>query len=472
MRRLVQSKSRTIVLCIATLLIISVLPGCTKERIPIPQQLSELSLVKIWQSVEGATGVQNNAVELESFRLLTDTEGKISGITFRLQEDNRQGKSNGLQIEIDSQGKLNQHSYQSKIPDTRHPLEVLSELDRIQLSSVFPEAKEWWLQADFQFSGMGYGNDNLNIYHLSNGQLLPLKEVVFQQTPFCVISMIPRTDAGDTSPTTASRDERPLTQIWFLSEDINQAERVEYLETAPSKDELDGSQWRLTSIENQELVSDSYISLYFMQGNMWGYSGLNNYEGDYKVVTPGILDIYEMITTLIGGPEDIIQQERNYLTSLRDSPNYKLADNRLEFYAASGGRLLVLERLPEYPMNPSDLVGTKWEVVSLDGEPVSAELNGTLEFESDRAAIGEAGRYVTRLDYQAEGDSIHIEGTFSTRRDILGENRVNIQPALELEKQAAQFTSSLAFATNYRLSTDRLELFTTRGGILIFKPLL
>jgi hypothetical protein len=219
-----------VIMCAFVILSVAMLPGCT-QKVTIPQNLEELSLVQIWDTVAKVTHVQNDLVELQSFRLLTGKDKKIDGFTFIFLENDTNGRAKAYQVEINSKGKLDWHSYKSEFPATLHPIEIFTEIDKFNLASLKTGEGGLELQVDFNFSNTGYSSDFLNLYQLENGNLLPLKEIVFRGTPVCVISVfqLQKNQSGSTE-VTVTRSEIPTTQIWFLSEDMSKAETVEYLQ--------------------------------------------------------------------------------------------------------------------------------------------------------------------------------------------------------------------------------------------------
>jgi len=140
-------------------------------------------------TVAKATHVQNDLVELQSFRLLTSKDKKIDSLTFIFLENDTNGRAKAYQVEINSTGKLDWHSYKSEFPATMHPIEIFTEIDKFNLASLKTGEGGLELQVDFNFSNTGYGSDFMNLYELENGNLLPLKEIVFRGTPVCVISV-------------------------------------------------------------------------------------------------------------------------------------------------------------------------------------------------------------------------------------------------------------------------------------------
>jgi len=228
-------------------------------------------------------------------------------------------------------------------------------------------------------------------------------------------------------------------------------------------DEFDGTQWSLIEINGSELIEDSYISLYFRDGGIWGCGGCNIYWGDYSTEDHNILKIPVPGRTEEGciSPEGVLEQEEAYLNTIPNAAFYSVADNKLEIDNAMNQKLLVFEKIEELPMNPADLVGTGWQLVSMNGEQIMEGLSVALTFDSDSTASGHAGCFNYRLDYTASGDDIQW-GTSSRR---IGE-----LPS-ELENEALRYTYIISKGADYRLSAERLEILTAKGEVLVYTAL-
>jgi heat shock protein HslJ len=236
-------------------------------------------------------------------------------------------------------------------------------------------------------------------------------------------------------------------------------------ETPPDETpvELDGTQWTLRLINDSELVEGSHISLYFRDGSFWGCYGCNTYGGDYSTEAPDILIVSGCIMTEMAcsSPAGVMEQESAYIDSLCKAAFYHATGEQLEIGDSANQGLLVFERKPEYPMEPADLVGTSWRLISMDGDDVTEGLYIELTFDSDSIATGRAGCFDYELHYQASSDDIRWGMT--TRRS--GELPRG------LENEALRYTDSLMWGANYRLSGERLEIFTSRGETLVYEPL-
>ncbi|MBN1189145.1 MAG: META domain-containing protein, partial [Dehalococcoidales bacterium] len=117
-------------------------------------------------------------------------------------------------------------------------------------------------------------------------------------------------------------------------------------DTAELGEELDGTQWKLISLDGSQLVPRSYISLYFREnGKIWGFAGCNYFGGDYTASSNGTLGFSELTITLMGcTDEDISDQEKAYLDAITAVASCSLEENHLEMYDDTGRILLVFEQ--------------------------------------------------------------------------------------------------------------------------------
>jgi heat shock protein HslJ len=230
------------------------------------------------------------------------------------------------------------------------------------------------------------------------------------------------------------------------------------------EDELDGSQWKLVTINESPLVQDSYISLYFREnGTIWGFAGCNYFGGDYTASDNGTLRFNELSITLLGClDEGINEQEKAYLDAITAVVSCSLEGNHLEMYGDTGRKVLSFEQMTEYAMDPADLVGTRWTLASVNGELVTTKVPISIYFESDSSATGEAGDFKQEFSYRASGDNIEWYGSQAIwSRETPSEEEIEL----------ARYTGMIAQGTSYVLSPDKLELFTYKGDTLVYESL-
>jgi heat shock protein HslJ len=236
-------------------------------------------------------------------------------------------------------------------------------------------------------------------------------------------------------------------------------------DTTQTFDGLDGSQWKLITLVDNQLVPGSCISLYFREnGTIWGFAGCNYLGGNYTASYNGTLRFSELSITLMGCLEEgINEQEKAYLDAITAVASFSLEGNHLEMYDDTGRKVLLFEQLPEYAMDPADLVGTKWTLASVNGEPVTTEEPVNIYFESDSSATGEAGAFKEVFSYRASGDNIEWYGS----RAIWSREE---PPEEEIE--LARYTGMIAQGASYILSPNRLEIFTFKGDTMVYEPLI
>jgi len=228
--------------------------------------------------------------------------------------------------------------------------------------------------------------------------------------------------------------------------------------------DLDGTEWVLTSLNGSNLIEGTNITLNFTEGRAGGFSGCNSYGGEYTAAQ-GTLTVHELAITLqdCPEPEGVMQQEAAYVGALQAAAAYRVTDDRLEMENAAGETTLVFAVKEELSMDPSDLVGTEWQLVSWNGSSPIEGSTVTLDFHNEYQVSGHAGCRGYVATYEASGDDIKFHWLAMTG-DICTESEA-------LMEQEGQYTTILEWATNYRLSQGRLEILTARGEVLTFESL-
>jgi len=116
-------------------------------------------------------------------------------------------------------------------------------------------------------------------------------------------------------------------------------------------------------------------------------------------------------------------------------------------------------RLVGQPAGPElDLVGTRWQLESLNGTPVLPGSTVTLQFDADGVAGGNSGCNHYGGSYTLDGSNIEFSEIFSTLMACLDDGVMD---------QEAAFLGALGNAQSVSLAGDRLTI-THDGGELIF----
>jgi len=143
---------------------------------------------------------------------------------------------------------------------------------------------------------------------------------------------------------------------------------LESIEISP---ELEGTQWSLVKIGEQALIEGSHITIRFDDNFVRGSAGCNDYWGEYYTKHPNMLEMQVPGRTemLCIEHEGVNSQENAYLSTLPDAAFYKVINDSLEIYDKDNEKLLVFEKKPEFLMNPANLIGTRWQLVSMNDKP-------------------------------------------------------------------------------------------------------
>ena len=229
------------------------------------------------------------------------------------------------------------------------------------------------------------------------------------------------------------------------------------------------TEWVLATLNGEGLLEGTHITLKFEEEWLSGFAGCNAYgggpdSGRYVATAEGSLEMPVLAITVMDcpSPEGVMEQEQAYVDALTNAAAYRLADDGLEILNATGETVLVFFRQEQVDLDPSDLVGTAWQLVSMDGTTPVEGSSITLVFQDAHRVSGHAGCRDYLAVYEAAGDDLDF---FYTA--MLG--AVCLEEALQ--EQEGAYTTMLGWTDRFRLSEGGLELLTARGESLLFEPL-
>ena len=228
---------RAVILC-AILCTGIALPGCVDSSVAITDKLDELSLNSAFNEVVEKTNVNKDTVEFRKLRLHTDKNGVIDSFSFSFYAIANTGKETCpvlFDVQMNENGELEWESYKLNNNDSHYhnpplslnDLKVLTEIDKLGLSSITPGDNGSVVQINFQCGGMGYSRPQSELYCLHDGELTPLDKVVFHSNDYWITISVFENLAGKAGETFQTGGGA-TSQIWFLAEDLNKADIVEY----------------------------------------------------------------------------------------------------------------------------------------------------------------------------------------------------------------------------------------------------
>ena len=106
------------------------------------------------------------------------------------------------------------------------------------------------------------------------------------------------------------------------------------------RDQLNGSNWQLSSSEDFPLISGSQITIAFMDGEMQGFGGCRDYRGDYLVEEDQIRFPLTMMVGELCSGEDLQIQEGKFTTALELASHIQIKEGQLHLYLVTGEELI------------------------------------------------------------------------------------------------------------------------------------
>jgi heat shock protein HslJ len=106
---------------------------------------------------------------------------------------------------------------------------------------------------------------------------------------------------------------------------------------------LEGTKWVMTAYvadgSMQEALANPAVDATFVDGQVAGSGGINQYSGSYEV-DGAKLTISPLISTMMAGEPVVMEQETAYLTALQSAGSYEIEGDTLTMKDESGATLL------------------------------------------------------------------------------------------------------------------------------------
>jgi heat shock protein HslJ len=109
---------------------------------------------------------------------------------------------------------------------------------------------------------------------------------------------------------------------------------------------LDTDVWTLSEINEEPLLEGTAITLQFLEGELVGFAGCNTYQGEYTAIDNGdntyTITITKIKTTRRLCPNDIMDQEKEYLTILEQATDVIIEENMITMNAPENEMIFFL----------------------------------------------------------------------------------------------------------------------------------
>jgi heat shock protein HslJ len=226
---------------------------------------------------------------------------------------------------------------------------------------------------------------------------------------------------------------------------------------------LEGAPWKLVSYADAEgnmqaPLPGTEITIEFLEGNVAGNSGCNNYFGSYEVAGAE-LSIGLIGSTMMACPDAVMSQETAYLAALEGAASYRITGDELQIAGADGKPLLSYVQL-----QTALLSGTNWLVTSYNNgkQALVSPLAGsviTLLFGADGIVSGSTGCNNYSAAYTLDGEVLTIGPAALTRM-------MCAEPEGIMEQETA-YLAAMSSASAYTIEGDELTLVDATGTRLV-----
>ena len=224
---------------------------------------------------------------------------------------------------------------------------------------------------------------------------------------------------------------------------------------------LNGTSWELAQVsrkgKNVVIPKEAKITINFLENEINGFSGINNYSGDYMIKNNSTLSV-DVATTLMAGSENLMNIEQNFLDILQSFP--KISYNASTLTLSNKKEVWTFKVLT---LNKK-LKNTSWKLLNMDGKDVSKlisknENNITLSF-NENGINGNSGINNYFGDYEIVNNNIKI-GPLGSTRMAGPENLMKVE---------REFLELLGNSKKVKLSDQKTLILTTdKGKTLIFE---
>jgi len=220
------AKVNRILLAIGLLMIVmmGLVPACSEssDAVRVGANVKEASLAEVWESVEKETGIQDSTANLAEFVLWLSEDGAVDLLHYMFYAKDADGGPGMYFVNSEHDGDVTYYCYPADYAGVltgTDPLAVFEEMDRVPLATMLSGEASAHVGMDFMSGAVKYGGStSINLYHLKDGELVPLEEVMFRTNVPWGVLRVSRWWPG----TPAS------TEYWFLTSELGKAESVDY----------------------------------------------------------------------------------------------------------------------------------------------------------------------------------------------------------------------------------------------------
>lgn len=200
----------------------SLVSACSEssDTVRVGVNVKEASLAEVWESVKEKAEVQDMFANLTELIIEVDEDGAVNLLHYAFYATDARGKAGMYFVNSEYDGDVTYYCYPTDSAGffTTNPLVVFEQLDMVPTATVLSGAASARLRMDFNSGAVRYSSSvsPVSLYHLKDGEPVPLEEVMFRTNMPCGVLRI-------------SRGAVASTELWFLTGELGKAESVKYV---------------------------------------------------------------------------------------------------------------------------------------------------------------------------------------------------------------------------------------------------
>lgn len=214
---------RKVCLVIALLMIVmmGLVSACSESNdvVHVDANVKEASLAEVWKAVVEEAGIRDVSANLSELSLRVDEDGSVELLHYMFYARDADGKAGMYSVNSEYDGDVTYYWYPADGAGvfTTDPLGVFEEMDKVPATTMLSGEASAHVLMSFQSGAYRYNSSVslIKLYHMKDGELVPLKDVMFRTSvPWGEIHV--------------SKGAAASTELWFLTSELGKAESVEY----------------------------------------------------------------------------------------------------------------------------------------------------------------------------------------------------------------------------------------------------
>jgi hypothetical protein len=208
---------------LAMIVMMGLVSACSEssDAVHVDASIKEASLAEVWGAVVEKARIRDKTANLSELTFEVAEDETVHLLHYMFYARDADGKAGMYSVNSEYDGDVTYYCYPTDGAGvfTTDPLGVFEELDKVPVTTMLSGEASAHVLMYFESGAYRYsGSTSISLYHLQDGELVPLEEVMFRTNVPWGVLHVSRWWPG----TPAS------TELWFLTSELGKAESVKY----------------------------------------------------------------------------------------------------------------------------------------------------------------------------------------------------------------------------------------------------